>query len=153
MNFVVWNKEDRKTEYTVGDKEYLARIKAGILQLDPDLNEACDLFCVAVLLIAAALISGPWVDRIVDLTGYSRTFVSAVARRMRGSNLWADDDSVSIDWLNADGSPDWAALWPQILVGQGRAIAWKGEDGAQIYGALPPEDCPSETAASPGDAN
>jgi hypothetical protein len=71
-------------------KTDLEAIKDEVQNLDPDLSQDDYAFQVAVLLMAAALVTGPDVSRLASFTKYPATFVAEISQRMRGAGLWKD---------------------------------------------------------------
>src|ERR1035441_8144561 len=92
----------------------LEHVKAGIRELDPDLDPESPEFRTAVILMAAAFVVGPRVDLLVQFTGYSKTFVANIARRMRAYELWGDGKVRTDDWFEGDRVT--VMFWTHCLV-------------------------------------
>jgi uncharacterized protein YodC (DUF2158 family) len=107
--------------------------------LDPDLSQDDYAFQGAVLLMVAALVTGPDVSRLACFTKYPATFVAEISQRMRGAGLWKDGSVESEHWFDGE---EWrtAAFWMDVLVGEGRVVTQRREDGKRVYGAREPRE-------------
>jgi hypothetical protein len=105
----------------------LQEIKAAIQDLDPQLDRKSREFRLPVILMAAAFVVGPDIDRLASFTGYSRTFVAAVSHRMQACGRWANGNVCTDDWF--DGDRVTAALWLDCLVADGTVEMGQTDDG------------------------
>jgi len=96
----------------------------------PDLKgaEQDDTYRAAMTLLMATWVTGPDVDRIVDLTHYPRSFVSLVCARMLKSGLWEECGTIHSDHWDRDDHCRVVAFLMDVMVGQGLAIAKKERD-------------------------
>ncbi len=82
-------------------------------------------FQVAVIVIAAASLIGPFPKRLVSFTGYPPSLVARAARNMRKAGLWRGDEIDDAAWFNDDGSTRPAEVVSHILVALGIQLARK----------------------------
>ena len=108
-------------------------IKEEIQRLDPALSRDDLGFHTAVVLLPAVLVVGPDIDRLVAFTGYSRSFVADISRRMHESGLWANGEVNADHWFEGDKVT--AGLWVDCLVAEGLLVARRREDGQWEYRA------------------
>jgi hypothetical protein len=117
------------------DRTLLEEIKASVQQQDPVLDRRRPEFRLPVLLTAAAIV-GPDIDRLVSFTHYSRKFVEAVSRRMRACGRWTDA-KVHVDhWYDGDKMIP-AVFWVDCLVADGTAEIGRTQEGEEWYCAIP----------------
>ncbi len=105
--------------------------------MDPKLARGDRGFQIAVLMVAGALIVGPFVRRLVKLTGYSNALVRQVCRNMRKSRLWTDN-VLTLEWFNEDHCYVECMLWVYTLVAEGKLLAARNRTGDWEYWAAPP---------------
>jgi hypothetical protein len=120
---------------TEDHRKRLKAIKRDILALDPTLERYHNEFRRAVLILAAGLIAGPSVERLVELTSYSPLFVQQVHNNMRAVGLWTDEKIVA-PWLNEDDTYNATGLWIHALVAQGKLTAREHKKRGWIYKAM-----------------
>jgi hypothetical protein len=120
----------RKGNLTISEF-MLDHVKIGIQELDPELEPESRDFRTAVILMAAAFVVGPHVDRLVQFTGYSMTFVADIARRMQASGLWADGKVRIDNWF--DGASVTMAFWADCMVADGVLHLDRTADGEESY--------------------
>jgi hypothetical protein len=114
-----------------------ADLKAGVRELDPELDPESADFRTAAILLAAAYFVGPDVDRLVHFSSYPITFVADIAQRMRTYGLWSDE-GVRVDhWWN--GNRITGAFWTDCLVASGVLQVGRTEDSEEFYTVLDPE--------------
>lgn len=121
-------------EITKNHRKTLKAIERDILALDPVIERHHNEFRRAVLIIAAGLITGPSVERLVELTSYSPLFVQQVHNNMRAVGLWTDEQIVA-PWLNEDDTYNATSLWIHASVAQGKVTAREYKSG-WIYRAM-----------------
>jgi hypothetical protein len=124
-------KNQKASEFLFADLKKLIR------ELDPEMNPESADFRTAAILLAAAYLVGPDVDRLVQFTGYSRTFVADIAQRMRAYGLWSDDGVRTDHWWNGDQIA--VAFWLDCLVGDGQIYMEHAKDGEELYTAFDPK--------------
>ena len=99
------------------DEKRLILIKEGIRELDPKLESDDPAFAIAVILMAAAFVTGPDSDRLVSFTGYPPGVVADVSRRMHEAGLWERDTVKTDHWF--DGDKLTVGFWADTLVAEG----------------------------------
>jgi hypothetical protein len=113
----------------------LDETKAKILELEPAYDPTSPRFRTAVVLMAATFVIGPNVDLLVKFTGYPKTDVADIARRMRASDLWSEDEVDSDDWFY--GNKIWDLYFQlHCLVAEGLIRAYRNADGQILYDAI-----------------
>jgi len=122
-------------------KNDLEVIKAEVQKIDPDLNPDGDeySFKVAVVLMAAALVTGPDVVRLAAFTKYPAVFVAEIDQRMRAAGLWKDGGVEGEHWFKGD---EWrvCGFLSDVMVAQGLLLTQRREDGKLEYRALKPSE-------------
>lgn len=107
-------------------------IKQEIRNLDPELKEHDRGFRIAVVLMAAAFVTGPDVERLSDFTGYAG-LVADISKRMHQARLWESGVVRSDHWFDGD---KWTpAFWADVLVAEGSIVTRCREDGQREYRA------------------
>jgi hypothetical protein len=129
-----WQERVARKVRVARDRALLEEIKASVQRLDPVLDRKRPEFRLPVLLTAAAIV-GPDIDRLVAFTHYSRTFVEAVSRRMRAYGRWADDKVHTDHWFDGDNVT--AELWLDCLIAAGVVEVGRGEDGEEWFCQIP----------------
>lgn len=132
MQYVRFPEKRRITEE---DCTVLKTIERHVSALDPVLEPSDDEFRLAVLVISAVFITGPWVEPLVELTGYPPELVSLACNNMRAVGLWTDE-VMYVPWVNEDDSYN-AMLWTHVLVAEGLLTARQDSECGWIYMALP----------------
>jgi len=116
-------------------------IKVEVQKIDPDLNpdEDEDAFKVAVVLMAAALVTGPDVVRLATFTKYPAVFVAEIDQRMRAAGLWKDGGVEGGHWFKGD---EWrvCSFLADVMVAQGLLLTQRREDGTLEYRVRKPEE-------------
>ena len=138
--YMLWDRN--KIYEPIGDfeRETLEGYKKEMLELIPDLDGDDD-FRVAVVIVSAGIVAGPFIDRLVALTGYPEDFVAPICRRMEKCGLWAADGVISTEWLNLeDCTWNGLALIGHSLVARGILTARFIEDRGWVFCPLPTED-------------
>ena len=102
-----------------------------VRRLDPDLDPSDSEFQLAVILMAAAFVTGPNTDQIASFTGYHPQIVADVSKRMHEAGLWEDGVVKCDHWF--DGDKWTAGLWCDTLVGEGLLESRCNEDGQREY--------------------
>jgi hypothetical protein len=75
-------------------------IKEEVQLLDPDLEVNEFGFQVAVVLISAALVTGPNTESLVAFTGYPAHLVAEISDRMHKAELWRNGTVESDHWFD-----------------------------------------------------
>jgi hypothetical protein len=85
--------------------------------------------------MAATFVVGPHVDLLVKFTGYPKTDVADIARRMRASGLWSEDEVDSDCWCDGYKIVD---LYFRLhcLVAEGFLRAYCNAAGEILYEAI-----------------
>src|SRR5580700_3095150 len=78
-----WPKKCAYEPITAFHRDFLKKIEADVLTIDPVVDRDSDDFRIAVLVIAGGMLVGPFLDRLVELTGFPRAMVSEVCHNMR----------------------------------------------------------------------
>lgn len=103
-----------------------------VRRLDLELDPSDSGFQLAVILMAAAFVTGPDIERIASFTGHPRQMVADVSRRMHEAGLWEKGVVKSDYWFQGD---KWTAgLWCDTLVAEGRMKSRCNENGQREYG-------------------
>ena len=99
----------------------LAEIKKIVKEFDPKLDQSSDTFKVAVILLTAALVTGPNTVRVRKFTGYKSKFVDQTAHYFRRNKMWIGGNKprlVTEDWCDEElGTVN---FWVDVLVGLGQ---------------------------------
>jgi hypothetical protein len=113
----------------------LELIKKEFRRLDPNVQENERGFEICIVLIAAAFVIGPNIERLVSFTGYSQTLVADISRRMHDAGIWTSDEIDTDHWFNADDK--WSiGLWIHCLVAEGLLVTRRQADGKWEYRVL-----------------
>ena len=96
------------------DREMLKIIERHVSALDPVLEPSDDGFRLAVLLVSAVFVTGPWVEPLVKLTGYPPELVSQACNNLRAVGLWTDK-VMFVPWVNDDDTYN-AMLWCHVVL-------------------------------------
>jgi hypothetical protein len=80
---------------------------------------------VATVLLAAAFFAGPYIERLVESTGYSRGLVSDISCRMHDSGLWANGEVFVEHWFNEQLEWELEGLSADCSVATGCMVAWR----------------------------
>lgn len=83
---------------------------------DPNDKEICR--AMAVLLLALEV--GPFPERLAQETGYSESFVDAIAKHMQEADLWREDLVDDREWWDAQGNLRGVGLFAHALIALGR---------------------------------
>ena len=82
------------------------------------------------------MLVGPFVDRLIELTGYPREMVSSVCDNMRSVGLWKEF-ATDAEWIDENGYKP-TALSCHVLVASGLLAAeWNSEKNAWAYRPVP----------------
>jgi hypothetical protein len=103
---------------------------------------------VGIVLLSSAILGTANVEKLVKFTGYSSTFISAIAFNMENNKLWVDGEYREEQywrWFSPDGSVEDQEFWENIGIACGEV--WVPEahsedsmDTCKIYwGELPPQ--------------
>jgi hypothetical protein len=116
------------------EKITLEIIKKEVEKLDPALAgaENDEAYQVAVILLSAAFVEGPNVDRLVKFTGYSRDFIADISRRMHGSGLWENGFVHDDHWFRGDRYAT-MIFWTDTFVATGQIVVKRSADGQFLY--------------------
>lgn len=110
-------------------------IKEEVQRIDPELDKDDDEFQTAVVLMAAAFVTGPHTESLAAFTGYPGHLVADISRRMHKSGLWAHGVVKSDHWI--DSNNNWTyGFWTDCLVAEGLVLARQTEDGEWVYRLL-----------------
>jgi len=133
----------------IGDVELtsLKTLKEEIREGMPSLGEGGD-FHTAVVLACIALVVGPFVNKLVMLTGYPEEFVGPICARLEKCGLWAEDGVFSAPWFDDEGRWNFTNLRAFTLVAQGLAHASLDEKRGWVFTGLP-----SKTERAVGTSN
>lgn len=118
-------------------QQKLEEIKSIVSELDPDLDPGGPEFRTAVIVMAAAVVVGPQVDRLVQFTGYSVMFVADIAQRMRAHGLWSDHEVCADYRLDDDRGK--GEFFLHCLVAEGVMQVNRTEDGKVLFSEIDPE--------------
>ncbi|KKK66826.1 hypothetical protein LCGC14_2960160, partial [marine sediment metagenome] len=86
-------------------------------RLDPKLSKEEDGFKCAVVLMTAALATGPNIVKVSKFCGYPRTLVRRFATNLRASRIWGHKYVRPSDW--SDKKAGGVAFWLDVAVGLG----------------------------------
>jgi len=106
------------------DREAFEQYQAQVRALESELGDDEDVLRTVVVIVAATLVVGPFVDRLIALTGYPKDFVASVCGHMEFCGLWTADGAISADWLNEDGTWDFIRLCCDMGIAQGWVTTW-----------------------------
>ncbi len=95
----------------------LKRLVKEVHRLDPKLSKEDDAFKCAVVLLTAALATGPNVNKVSQFCGYPRTLVRRFASNLRASQVWGHKYICSSDWN--DKKSGGIAFWLDVSIGLG----------------------------------
>jgi hypothetical protein len=123
----------RKGNLTISEF-MLDHVKIGIQELHPELEPKDREFRTAVILMAAAFVVGPYVDRLVQFTGYPLPYVAGIARRMQASGLWANGKVRIDNWF--DGENVTMVFWADCMVADGVLHLDRTADGEDWYDVI-----------------
>jgi hypothetical protein len=115
-------------------KPDLDAIKEQVQIFDPGLKPDDYAFQAAVILMAAASVTGPYVERISCFTKYHPTLVAEISQRMREAGLWTDDWIEYQHWCGELGD---LSFMMDVMVAEGSLMARRGEDGKWGYWIRP----------------
>lgn len=89
-------------------------------------------FRTAVVLVTAALLTGPDIDELVVLTHYPRQFVEDISRWMHASGRWTNGAVDAKHWFEGRY---WnrAAFVSDVLIAEGCISRWLKPDGEWGY--------------------
>lgn len=109
-------------------------IKGEVQLLDPNLDINEFRFQTAVILMSAALVTGPNTECLAEFTGYPAHLVAEISDRMHHAGLWGDGEVKSDHWFKGER---WTAgIWTDCLVAEGLMLARQRKDGQWEYRAL-----------------
>jgi hypothetical protein len=115
-------------------RETLQEIKQKAKQMNSGLFEDELGAPVATVLLAAAFFAGPYIERLVESTGYSRSLVSDISCRMHDSGLWANGEVFVEHWFNEQLEWELEGLSADCSVATGCMVAWRaGEHESWSY--------------------
>lgn len=102
-----------------------------------------------MIVVMAALGVGANLDRLVELTGYSREFIEGISFRMRKAGLW-EGESVDTRELSDQDSELLRGVFAHALVAQGAVTRVPNVNGGCVYidsetGEVSGEWSPSES--------
>jgi hypothetical protein len=109
-------------------------IKKEVQLLDPSSHQNNIGFRVAVVLMSAALVTGPDTESLAAFTGYPPNWVAEISQRMHRAGLWRDSEVNSDHWYR--GKKWTAGIWTDSLVAVGLMRARQRENGKWEYQAL-----------------
>ena len=110
----------------------LDEIEQELKKLDPELDPLGPAFQSAVVLMAAAFVTGPNLAHLAFFTGYPYGFVSKISQRMHLAHLWENGEAKSDHWFHGD---QWAlGFWTDTLVAEGLMVTRIRRDGKLEYG-------------------
>jgi hypothetical protein len=109
-------------------------IKDQIRQLDPELETDEHAFQVAVVLMAAAFVTGPNTKRLSAFTGLPASMIADISKRMHQAGLWENGVVDANDWF--DGDKWTAGFWVHTLVADGSLVTQFRKDGERAYRVL-----------------
>lgn len=92
----------------------LQKIQKEVARLDPSIKENSATFKTAVMLLSALQV-GANEEKVMAFTGFSKSFVTSRARRLRKSGIW-DGDKTACEWFGEDGG---IAFWADVCVAEG----------------------------------
>ena len=109
-------------------------IKQEVQKLDPSLDQNDFGFRAAVVLMAAAFVTGPNVENLAAFTGYPLSLVTEISDRMHQAGLWRDGAVNSDHWFRGE---KWTqGIWTDCLVAAGLMVARQRKNGEWEYRAL-----------------
>jgi hypothetical protein len=131
-----WPEACKNEPITAFHRDFLQKIEADIFTLDPSVEPDGDVFRIAVLVITGGTLVGPFVDRLIALTGFPRTLVRHVCHNMFSAGIW-EEFSTDAEWIDEAGYRP-TAFWCHTLVASGMVTAkWDSEKSAWCYQAAP----------------
>ena len=136
MIYAKWPEGTCNEPITPDHRGALDEIVAEVLGIHPNEDSVGDEFRAAVVIVAGGFLVGPFVDRIVAVTGYPCEEVTALCDRMRAAGLWQDDMTI-VEWIEDDGSYSSTSLCCQVLVAQGLMTAREDENHGWEYRSAP----------------
>jgi hypothetical protein len=131
-----WPKNIAQEPIAEFHRDFLKKIEGDVVTIDPTVGRDSDIFRIAVLVIAGGMLVGPFLDRLLELTGFPRAMVSDVCHNMRSVGLWKEF-ATDAEWIDEEGYKP-VALWGHVLVAEGLVTAeWNKEKNAWAYHTLP----------------
>jgi hypothetical protein len=132
--WVTWPQESAKEPIIDGHRKSLKEEKARILQIDRDTDS--DFSRTALLVLAGAILVGPFVDRLIALTGLPHATVALVAKNMHRAQLWTNF-SVEAEWFDGEDIQG-TALFYHVAIAQGLVPAkWDHKRGCWTFSVVP----------------
>ena len=95
----------------------LERLVKEVHHLDPKLSEEDDAFKCAVILLTAAIVTGPNIAKVSKFCQYPKSLVRRFATNFRNSEIWGHKYICSSDWN--DRKSGGVAFWLDIATGLG----------------------------------
>jgi hypothetical protein len=109
-------------------------IKEEISRMDPELETDEHAFQVAVVLMAAAFVTGPNTQRLSAFTGYPASMIADISKRMHQARLWESGTVKTDHWFDGD---NWTVgLTLDRFVAEGMCVTKLRKDGELEYRAL-----------------
>jgi hypothetical protein len=105
-----------------------------IRRLDPGLETDEHAFQVAVVLMAAAFVTGPDMKRLSIFTGFAAWMIADISKRMYQAGLWESGKVEADHWF--DGDKWTGGFWVDVLVAEGLLMTKFREDGERVYRRL-----------------
>lgn len=94
----------------------LERIRGIVKVVDPGMAPDDDAYKASIILLASANI-GPRADEIAELTGYPRSYVRTIGRRLRDNGIWAGR-KIACNWFD-EGPEGWVSFMCDVNVAMG----------------------------------
>jgi hypothetical protein len=85
-----------------------------------------------MIVLMAALEVGANVDRLVERTGYNKTFIEGIEFRMRKAGLWIGEVVDDREWLDQDLEP-LEGIFRHALVAEGSVTRISNMNGSCVY--------------------
>jgi hypothetical protein len=119
------------------DQRQMRILEDKILRMDPLLDRHDIDVQLAIVVVAAAFITGPDVDRLINFTGYLRKFVTDISQRMHAAGRWENGIAHSEHYLvNEQLNP--VPVFLDCLVAEGSAVVCGMRNGEAVYAAVGP---------------
>jgi len=114
-------------------------IKEEIRKLDPGLESDDEhAFQTAVVLMAAAFVTGPNTLRLSVFTGFPASLIADISKRMHRAGLWESGIVETDHWFDGD---KWTpGFWADTLVADGSLVTQFRKDGEREYRVLNREE-------------
>ncbi len=112
------------TCFTVEDTRTILRTRYPDPE-DPDSEHPMAL--AGILLLSAAILGTTDAKTLIQFTGYSPEFISAITFNMQNNKLWFDGRYDHSGWLSSDGNIDDVGFWDHISAACGDLWFPKGD--------------------------